>query len=103
MVRPSCFLVTAAMMTALMGHAGEMPDFSLLDLDADGLVTEDEYVSFKANAGKASEAEAKAKFTKLDLDSNGTVTEQELADAIDTWRGRSPSDAMKTDDLPDQQ
>ncbi len=103
MVRRTSFLVTAAMMTALMGHAGEMPDFSLLDLDADGLITEDEYVSFRSSAGRASEAEAKAKFTKFDLDSNGTVSEKELADAIDTWRGRARSDAMKTDELSDQQ
>ena len=45
----------------------------------------------------------KAKFTKFDLDSNGTVSEKELADAIDTWRGRARSDAMKTDELSDQQ
>ena len=41
MVRRSSFLVTAAMMTALMGHAGEMPDFSLLDLDDDGLIAKE--------------------------------------------------------------
>ncbi|MAN44846.1 MAG: hypothetical protein GYB49_07235 [Alphaproteobacteria bacterium] len=89
MIRRTSFLVTAAMMTALMGHAGEMPDFSLLDLDDDGLITEDEFVSYKANAGMVSEAEAKAKFTKLDLNSNGTVSEDELAEALDAWRGQS--------------
>ena len=103
MVRRSGFLVTAAMMTALMGHAGEMPDFSRLDLDNDGLISEDEFVSYKANAGKASEAEAKAKFTKLDLNSNGTVSEEELADAIDTWRGQSGKKAMTADGLHDRQ
>lgn len=94
MVRRTGFLATAAMMTALMGHAGEMPDFSLMDLDDDGLISEDEFVSYKSSAGTASEAEAKAKFTKLDLDSNGTVCEEELADAIDAWRGQSIKEAM---------
>ena len=89
MIRRNSFLVTAAMMTALMGHAGEMPDFSQLDLDDDGLISEDEFVSYTANAGMASEAEAKARFTKFDLNSNGTVSEEELADALAAWRGRA--------------
>ncbi|MDX1292464.1 MAG: EF-hand domain-containing protein [Hyphomonas sp.] len=100
MVRRSSFLVTAATMTALMGHAGEMPDFSLLDLDDDGLINEDEYVSYSANAGTASEAEAKAKFTKFDLNSNGTVSEEELADALAAWRGQSDYSAATEAGLP---
>ena len=101
MIRRTGFLVTAAMMTALMGHAGEMPDYSLLDLDDDGLIDEDEYVSYRASAGTAGEAEAKAKFTKLDLNLNGTVSEEELAEALDAWRGQSSQNAMITGALPD--
>ena len=100
MIRRSSFLVTAAMMTALMGHAGEMPDFSQLDLDDDGLISEDEFVSHHANASAASEAEAKARFTKLDLNSNGTVSEEELADALAAWRGRSEDSAVMTASQP---
>ena len=100
MVRRGSFLVTAAMMTALMGHAGEMPDFSLLDLDDDGLISEDEYVSHTASAGTASEAEAKAKFTKFDLNSNGTVSEEEMADALAAWRGRSEEGTLTEAGLP---
>ena len=100
MIRRSSFLVTAAMMTALMGHAGEMPDFSLLDLDDDGLISEDEYVSYSDSAGTASESEAKAKFTKFDLNSNGTVSEEELADALAAWRGRSDQGAVTAAGLP---
>ncbi len=101
MIRRTSFLVTAAMMTALMGHAGEMPDFSLLDLDDDGLISEDEFVSHKASAGTAGEAEAKAKFTKLDLNSNGTVSEEELAEALDAWRGQSGPETGSEAELPD--
>ncbi|RAN33811.1 EF-hand domain-containing protein [Hyphomonas pacifica] len=101
MIRRTSFLVTAAMMTALMGHAGEMPDFSLLDLDDDVLITEDEFVSYKANAGIVSEAEAKAKFTKLDLNSNRTVSKEELAEALDAWRGQSTSKEESRVSTPD--
>ena len=90
MVRRSSFLVTA----------GEMPDFSLLDLDDDGLISEDEYVSYSDSAGTASESEAKAKFTKFDLNSNGTVSEEELADALAAWRGRSDQGAVTAAGLP---
>ena len=89
MVLRSSFLFTAAMMTALMGHAGEMPDFSLLDLDNDGLISEDEFVSWRTGTRESSESEAIAKFTKIDLDLNHRVTEEELNTALDAWRGQA--------------
>ena len=93
------FLLTAAMVTALMGHAGEMPDFSNFDLDDDGLITEDEYVSYQTGTRRASESEAIAKFTKIDLDGNRTVTEEELMIALDLWRGKSKETSMAATDL----
>jgi hypothetical protein len=65
------FLVVAAFATALMGHAGEMPDFSGLDTDADGRLSEAEFVSWKTSGGRATESEAVAKFTKFDADQDG--------------------------------
>lgn len=46
------FLVVAAFATALMGHAGEMPDFSGLDTDSDGRLSEAEFVSWKTSSGR---------------------------------------------------
>jgi hypothetical protein len=80
------FLVVAAFTTALMGHAGEMPDFSGLDTDADGRLSEAEFVSWKTSGGRATESEAVAKFTKFDTDQDGFVLEAEYNAAIDAWR-----------------
>ena len=93
------FLLTAAMITALMGHAGEMPDFSHYDLDNDGLITEDEYVSYQTGTRQASESEAVAKFTKIDLNQNRRVTEEELAIALDGWRVGPKTTSMAAADL----
>ena len=82
------FLVVAAFATALMGHAGEMPDFSGLDTDSDGRLSEAEFVSWKTSGGRATEAEAVAKFTKFDTDQDGFVLEAEYNAAIDAWRAR---------------
>ncbi|HPF21915.1 MAG: hypothetical protein R3C08_00925 [Hyphomonas sp.] len=80
------FLVAAAFATALMAHAGEMPDFSGIDSDADGKISEAEFVSWKTSGGKSTEAEATAKFTKFDKDGDGWIIEAEYNAAIDAWR-----------------
>ena len=87
MARRAGFLMAAAMMTALAGHADRLPDFSQFDLDDDGLISEDEYVSHQTGTRRASESEALAKFTRFDLDQNHAVSEDELRRAIDAWRG----------------
>ncbi|KCZ88876.1 EF-hand domain-containing protein [Hyphomonas johnsonii] len=103
MAMRTSFLMAAAMMTALIGHAGEMPDFSQFDIDDDGLITEDEYVSYQTGSRRATESEAIAKFTKLDLDLNHTVTENELARAVDAWRGTDDSESVSAIELADSQ
>ncbi len=77
-MRRTPFLVAAAFTTALMAHAGEMPDFSTFDTDGDGLISEGEFVSWKTAGDKATEAEAVAKFAMLDSDGNGTLSEEEF-------------------------
>ena len=86
------FLVAAAFATALMAHAGEMPDFSGIDTDADGKISEAEFVSWKTADGRTTEAEAMAKFTKFDKDSDGWIIEAEYNAALDAWRAQSPPD-----------
>jgi len=80
------FLIAAAFATALMGHAGEMPDFAGLDTDADGKVSEAEFVSWKTSDGRTQEAEAVAKFARFDHDGDGWILEAEYNAAIDAWR-----------------
>ena len=87
------FLVAAAFATALMGHAGEMPDFSGLDTDFDGRISEAEFVSWKTSGSRTTEAEAVAKFSKFDSDGDGWIIEAEYNAAIDAWRA-------VPDDLP---
>ena len=82
------FLVAAAFATALMGHAGEMPDFSGLDTDADGRISEAEFVSWKTSGSRTTEAEAMAKFTKFDSNGDGWIIEAEYNAAIDAWRAQ---------------
>ena len=97
MTQRTPFLVAAAFATALMGHAGEMPDFSGLDTDADGRISEAEFVSWKTSGERKSEAEAVAKFSKFDKDGDGWIIEAEYNSAIDAWRAQ-PADLIPTPD-----
>ena len=103
MVRKANFLLAAAMMTALIGHADQLPDFSLFDVDDDGLISEDEYVSHQTGSRKASESEAIAKFAGLDRDQNHTVSEEELYRAIQIWRGEAEETSVSAINLANRQ
>ena len=96
------FLVVAAFATALMGHAGVMPDFSGLDTDADGRLSEAEFVSWKTSGGRAIESEAMAKFTKFDADADGYVLEAEYNATIDAWRA-GPKRLVPENGIDDEQ
>tara|TARA_R110000744_G_scaffold6017_3_gene21234 strand:+ start:219 stop:506 length:288 start_codon:yes stop_codon:yes gene_type:complete len=95
--------MAAAMMTALTGHADRLPDFSQFDLDDDGLISEDEYVSHQTGTRRANESEALAKFTRFDLDQNHTVSEDELRRAVDAWRGTDDDTSVSATDPADSQ
>jgi Ca2+-binding EF-hand superfamily protein len=103
MARRAGFLMTAAMMTALAGHADQLPDFSQFDLDDDGLISEDEYVSHQTGTRRANESEALAKFARFDLDQNHTVSEDELRRAVDAWRGTDDDTSVSATDPADSQ
>ncbi len=85
-MRRYCFLSAAAMATALMGHAGELPDFSDFDADAAGVISQAEFVAYKTTEGRLSEADALAKFIRFDLNSDGELTQPELSKASEAWR-----------------
>ncbi|MFN3212307.1 MAG: hypothetical protein ACE37M_04320 [Henriciella sp.] len=63
---------------ALGAHAGENIQFSTVDSDGDGVVSEREFVSWKTSLGEMSPADALVKFIEIDVDSSGDITEAEM-------------------------
>lgn len=65
-----------------MAHAGSPADyFKTYDANADGIVTEAEFISAKTQSGKASAAEATEKFMKI-AGADGQMTLAELETAM---------------------
>lgn len=63
---------------ALGAHAGENIDFSTVDSDGDGVISEREFVTWKTSLGEMSPADALVEFIAIDVDSSGGITEAEL-------------------------
>lgn len=79
----SCAGVLAGLGAFAMAHAGSPADyFNKYDANADGVVTEAEFVAVKTESGKATAAEASAKFTKI-AGTDGQMTLAELETAMD--------------------
>lgn len=70
---------------AFAASAGEAVAFTDIDANADGQVSEAEFVTYKTADGKLTEAEASEKFVKIDADADGVVTEAELTAAMEAW------------------
>lgn len=86
------FIAAATATAALGATAGEMVAFTDIDADADGMVTEAEFVSYKTADGKYTEEEAAEKFAKIDADYDGSVTEAELTTAMEAWADEKDAD-----------
>ena len=80
-MRRTPFLILAAFSTALMAHAGELPDFSDYDTDTDGRISEAEFVSYATSDGQTTEAEAVAEFAKFDANADGAISMEEYVAA----------------------
>lgn len=76
---------------ALGAHAGENIDFSTVDSDGDGVISEREFVTWKTSLGEMSPADALVEFIAIDVDSSGGITEAELEAAKAT---KKESDEM---------
>lgn len=76
---------------ALGAHAGENIDFSTVDSDGDGVISEREFVTWKTSLGEMSPADALVEFIAIDVDSSGGITEAELEAAKAT---KNESDEM---------
>ena len=79
-------IAAAASAGAFAASAGEMVAFTDIDTDADGVVTEAEFVTYKTADGEYTEAEATEKFVKIDADASGDITEAELTSAMEEWK-----------------
>lgn len=69
-------------------------DFALVDADADGFVSESEFVSWKTSSGEMSAADALIKFIEIDTDASGLISEAEMDAATS---GKMEDDASDSD------
>jgi hypothetical protein len=95
------FLAAAAFATALMAHAGEMPDFSSFDTDGDGVISSAEYVAYETADGAVSQDDALRKFASVDTDADGTVSQAEFDAAIAAWKAKHDADTPKDETADD--
>ncbi len=68
----------AALAGAMAANAGEMPLFSEVDTDYDGVISEAEFVAYKVGTGEYKEEDAAAKFAKIAGD-DGEISADEWA------------------------
>lgn len=68
----------AALAGAMAANAGEMPLFSEVDTDYDGVISEAEFVAYKVGKGKHTEEEAAEKFAEIAGD-DGVISADEWA------------------------
>ena len=82
---------------ALSAAASENIEFSTVDSDGDGLVSEREFVTWKTSLGNASPAEALVQFIETDTDASGMISKAEMDAAMATAdeKSDSASDQMK--------
>ena len=73
----------ALALCALPVSASENVDFASIDSDADGLISETEFISWQMAQGEDNPADALVKFIEIDADGDGKITEAELAAAKD--------------------
>lgn len=66
----------AAFAGAMAANAGELPTFSQVDTNYDGVISQDEFVAHKTANGEHTEAEAIDKFTQIAGD-DGVISADE--------------------------
>lgn len=97
----SCAGALAGLGAFSVAHAGSPADyFNKYDANADGVVTEAEFVAVKTASGKVTAAEATEKFSKI-AGTDGQMTLAELETAMDstkTVKAKSKGDCAKSKD-----
>ncbi|MEM8615734.1 MAG: hypothetical protein AAGF20_02255 [Pseudomonadota bacterium] len=80
----------------LAASADETVSFEAIDINADGLVSEPEYVSWRTADGSVTAMDAAVEFAILDVDASGALEEAELAETL------GADDAAATEDVGDE-
>ena len=76
-------LIAAASAFCLLGaQAGEDVSFEDVDTNADGFVTETEFVSWKTASGEVSTSDALTQFIAIDADASGMISPSEMEAAM---------------------
>lgn len=91
----SCAGALAGLGAFAVAHAGTPADyFNKYDANADGVVTEAEFVAVKTASGKVTAADATAKFTKI-AGTDGQMTLAELETAMNSAKKAKAKDKTK--------
>ncbi|MEM9938121.1 MAG: EF-hand domain-containing protein [Pseudomonadota bacterium] len=76
-------LITAASVVCLLGAQAQVEaTFETVDTNADGYVSQGEFVSWQTASGEVTVAEATVKFVEIDTDGSGTITLAEMSAAM---------------------
>ncbi|MFN4025227.1 MAG: hypothetical protein ACK4MQ_10350 [Hyphomonas sp.] len=81
----------AALAGAMAANAGELPLFSEVDTDFDGVISQAEFVAYKVAGGEYTEEEAAAKFTEIAGD-DGVISADEWAALSERKESKESSD-----------
>ena len=89
-------LLSAFSIFAIGATASAGADFATVDTNADGFVSETEFVSWATASGEVSAADALIKFIEIDADASGMISEAEMTAAMDAKKEKDTS----TEDSP---
>lgn len=81
----------AALAGAMAANAGELPLFSEVDTDYDGVISEAEFVAYKVARGEHTEEEATSKFAEIAGD-DGVISADEWAALGERKETKEPGD-----------
>ena len=86
-------LFGALAVCALGASAGEQVSFDTVDTNADGFVSEAEFVAWKTANGDVSPADALVKFIAIDADASGMISESEMQVAMEAEETDADADS----------
>ncbi|MDJ0920567.1 MAG: EF-hand domain-containing protein [Henriciella sp.] len=76
-------LITAAAIVCLSGAQAQVEaTFEIVDTNADGYVSQGEFVSWQTASGEVTVTEATIKFVEIDTDGSGSITLAEMSAAM---------------------
>lgn len=89
------FILSGFLLCAAGTAASDSVSFATIDANADGFISESEFVGWKTADGETSPAEALVKFIEIDADASGMISESEMASAMSTHSdGEDMPDSM---------